>query len=248
VGPFLGLSPKLGAVALLPRGFELRANVGQGFRPPSFLELYVMQGGLSPNPNLRPERGLTADAAIGWRERAGRAFVQVGGFGGLYEDLISYEYYPPGLARPYNFQGARVGGLEAELTAQPFPWLSASASYTLLFAQNMKDDERYYLKDLPYRPRHKLHGSVTAGPKQLRARGEVLFQAQQFVNRTETFAIPARAFVNVGLTSEPFEKLGLKLGVELKNLLDVQSMDTDGYPLPPRAVFATVAMAWDAAK
>lgn len=248
LGPFVGVSPKVGAVALLPRGFELRANVGQGFRPPSFLELYVTQGSLSPNPNLRPERGLTADLAVAWRAPQGQGFAQLGAFGGLYEDLISYEYYPPGLARPYNFQGARVGGLEAEATAAPKPWLSATVGYTLLFAQNMKDDERYYLKALPYRPRHKLHGTLSVGPKQLRARGEVLFQAQQFVNRTETVDIPARAFVNLGLTSEPFQTLGLKFGVELKNALDVQSMDTDGYPLPPRAVFATVAMAWDAAK
>ena len=38
----------------------------------------------------------------------------------------------------------------------------------------------------------------------------------------------------------------LSLSFEMNNLLDVQSEDLDGYPLPPRAAFVTLGITWDA--
>lgn len=242
-GPFTGFSPKLGALWLLPRGFEVKANLGQAHRPPSFFELYVQQGHLAPNPELRPERGLYADAAAAFQHARGS--VQLGGFYALYEDLISYEYYPPLLARPVNFAAARVVGLEVEARVVPVPWVSASATYSLLYTQNLKDDPRYYLNPLPYRPRHKLHARVAIGPKWLYARGEVLYQSEQFVNRTATLSLGSRAFVNAGATCELLQAPKLTLSFELKNVLDVQGADLDGYPLPPRAAYLTLGLSWD---
>ena len=56
-GPFTGLSPKLGASARLPWGLGVKGNLGQAHLAPSFLELYVEQGFLMPNPALRPAAG-----------------------------------------------------------------------------------------------------------------------------------------------------------------------------------------------
>ncbi|MCA2977371.1 MAG: TonB-dependent receptor [Myxococcaceae bacterium] len=240
-GPFVVLSPKLAVTALLPRGFELRASGGQAARPPGFQELYVVQGTLLPNPELRPERGLLADVSAAWR--ASGAAVQVTGFAGLYENLIAYELYPPTLARPYNFAAASVMGAEVEGALTPAPWLEAQASYTFMATQNLKDDPRYYLKALPYRPRHRVTGRVVAGPDWLRARAEVLVQSEQFVNRTEAVALPARAFVNVGIAAMPWKNPRVTLAFDVKNVLDVQSQDVDGYPLPPRAAFLSLGVA-----
>lgn len=243
-GRFVVFSPKVGAVAELPLGFSLRANAGQASRPPSFTELYVMQGTMVPNQDLRPERALTGDVGAGWRNAWARASVT--GFMSLYEDLISYEYYPPNFARPYNFQAARVAGLEVEAQVTPWRWLDAGLSYTYLDTQNQKDDPRYYLKALPFRPAHRLHARVSGGPEWLKARAEVLFQSAQFTNRTETLIIPARAMVNVGVTVKPWQRPLVTLSAELKNVLDVQTQDLDGYPLPPRALFVTLGLGWDA--
>ncbi|MHB8874782.1 MAG: TonB-dependent receptor plug domain-containing protein [Myxococcaceae bacterium] len=242
-GPYTGISPKLGATALLPKGFELRANLGQAHRAPSFLELYVQQGFFAPNDTLRPERALTADLGVSHRSRS--SFVQVSGFASLYEDLISYEYRPPLLSRPYNFAAARVAGLEAEGQARPFPWLSAAASYTLLASQNLRDDPRYYLNELPFRPHHKLSARLSAGPSWARARAELLYQSQQWTNRSQTVALAPRAFVNAGISSELHRAPGLTASFEVKNLLDASSEDLAGYPLPGRSAYLTLALSWD---
>src|SRR5439155_9101636 len=68
-------------------------------------------------------------------------------FESQFEDLISYELYATLRARPSNFPGARVAGLEVEAQARPHPWLSLMASYSLQRTWNLKDDPRYYLNE-----------------------------------------------------------------------------------------------------
>ncbi len=245
-GPFAVFSPKLGVSLQLPLGFEVKGNVGQASRPPGFFELYVVQGTLSPNPSLRPERALTADLGVASRHEKWSASVTA--YGSLYEDLISYEYYPPGLAKPYNFQAARVGGVEVEASATPSRWLSGTLAYTFMASQNLKDDPRYYLKTLPNRPAHRVSARIVAGLPFFSVHGEVQAQSAQFLNRTETLGLPARAFVNAGIASTPWKNPAVTVSIDVKNVLDVQTQDLDGYPLPPRAAFVSLAFAWDAEK
>jgi iron complex outermembrane receptor protein len=240
-GRFTGVSPKLGGTALLPWGLEVRGNVGQAFRAPSFLELYVVQGRLLPNPELRPERALSADLSLS--RKAGALSATVGGFYALYEDLIAYEYYPPFLAKASNFAAAQAYGLEAEAKLEPHPLLSARASYTLLFSRNLRDDPRYYLNELPYRPRHTAWGRVAFGPSWLKGRVELNYQSEQFINRTQTASLPGRALLNAGVSTAFWAGVDFTASFELKNALDVPAQDVDGYPLPGRAAYLTLAVA-----
>lgn len=238
-GQFTALSPKLGASVALPSAFHLRANAGQAHRAPSFIELYVVQGALLPNPKLQPERALFADAGLEHRTSFSR--IAATGFYSLYENLISYELYLGQSARPYNFSTARVMGLEADGELKLSTWATASASYTLTFSQNLRDDPRYYLNELPYRPRHKAHARLAGGVERLKGRVEVDVQSSQFVNRSATTSVPARAFVNLGATGRVWKRPEVLLSLDLKNVLDTQSWDYDGYPLPGRALYGTVS-------
>ncbi len=241
-GPYTLLSPKLGATVSLPAGFELRANGGQASRAPSFLELYVRQGTLLPNPELRPERSLYADLAVVHRSEA--SFVSVGGFASLYEDLISYEVYPPGAAKPYNFANARVVGLEAEGEWRPHPLLSGAFSYTLTVSHDLQRDGRFYLRELPYRPRHKVSARLAAGPRWLTGRLEVVAQSVHFLTRDGSLSLPGRAFVHAGLASSFGSRTELTVSLEARNVLDARAEDFVGYPLPARAVYLSVSGAW----
>ncbi|MCY1019628.1 TonB-dependent receptor plug domain-containing protein [Pyxidicoccus sp. MSG2] len=250
VGPYWLLAPKLGASVALGGGFDVRANVGQSHRAPSFLELYIRQGTLLPNPGLKPERALYADAAVSWHSESSVDAeplwsATAGGFGALYENLIAYELYPPLLARPYNFDAARVWGVELEGEAHPLPWLSGSVSYTWLRTQNRFGDPRFFGMDLPYRPRQKWVGRVRAGPDWLNARTEVLYQSSQLVNRTGSRSLPSRTLLSAGASSTFLHGPDVTLSVEVKNLLDVRAYDFTGFPLPGRAAYVTLAVALD---
>jgi iron complex outermembrane receptor protein len=60
--------------------------------------------------------------------------------------------------------------------------------------------------------------------------------------------LPARVFVNVGIASTPWKNPAFTVSIDVKNLLNTQTQDLDGYPLPPRAAFVSLAFAWDAEK
>lgn len=237
-------SPKVGAKGVLPFGFEVAGNVGRGHRPPSFLELNVLQGRLAPNPSLKPETSWFVDAAFSHTSPFSK--VQLGGFATLYEQLISYEVYSAQLARPYNFANARVAGLEAQARLSPVSWAALDASYTLLFSQNTAGDARYVGRELPYRPRHRVFARTELGPPVLHGYAELTWQSEQFMNRAGTLSLPARAMVNAGVSARVLKAPDLTASFAMKNAADVTAFDFDGYPLPSRSFFLTLALSYDA--
>ncbi|WP_186001932.1 TonB-dependent siderophore receptor [Corallococcus sp. Z5C101001] len=243
VGHYSLLSPKLGASVDLGHGFGVRANAGQSHRAPSFLELYIRQGLLLPNPELKPERALSVDAAGLWHDDTWS--VTAGGFAAVYENLIAYELYPPMLAKPYNFAAARVWGAEVEAEARPRTWLVATTSYAWTRTQNRYGDPRYFGKELPYRPRHKWVGRLRVGPDWLNGRTEVLVQSAQLINRVgeARLSLPARTWVSVGASSTFLRRPDLTVSFDVKNLLDARTADYTGMPLPGRAAYVTFAVA-----
>jgi len=160
VGTFFGVSPSLG-VAVFPFGpglLELRGNAGLSFRAPSFAELYLQQGLVSPNPLLQPEHGQSVD--FGAALTVGPVLLSLTGFLSRYEDLILYEIYPPFRAKPFNEGQAIIQGVEAELVAHPWPFLAIAASGTYLDAFDDDPASRTYGDALPYRPPLRFHGRV----------------------------------------------------------------------------------------
>jgi vitamin B12 transporter len=241
-GPFAAVSPKLGVSLGLPLGFSVRANAGYGFRPPSFSELYLPSGTLGVNANLQPERSFSADGALLY---AGRwAALSAGGFWTRYQNLIIYEYFPPFFAKPQNVSAADAWGMESEVRVRPWPWLEASGNYTLQWTEDVRDVAPYFGRELPYRPRQIGSARVQAGPDWLHARVEVEGRSMVTVNRSGSLSLPGHVFVNTGLDVVVLNRTPrLTASVQLNNILNVQGQDLDGYPLPGRAVFATLALA-----
>jgi len=238
------LSPKLGAAVQLPLQFVLRANLGRSHRAPRFLELYVPQGGLAPNAALLPERALGGDVGLAYASPA----LQVGvtAFQTRYENLISYEMYPPSLPRPYNLGSAQVRGLESSLQFRPWTWLSASGSWTWLNGLNLIQDVRYHLKALPYRPAHRGFARLEGGPGWLRAHAQLEAQTAQFIDRTESTSLEPRAMLHLGLSAHLGPVIHpVRIAFEARNATDVRVHDFNGYPLPGRSFHLTVGGAWE---
>jgi vitamin B12 transporter len=240
VGSANGYSPKLGAALALAGGWSLRANVGEGFRAPSFLELYVRQGTLFPNPTLAPETSRSADLAVSFARGGGS--VSLGGFWTDYLHLIRYELYSAFLATPRNVDGARVAGLEAEGRYQA-RWLTLSASYSLVHSEDMRDDPRYLGNALPYEPEHRLDVRAEAGPDWLRGKAQLDFHSREYTNRAATLAIDPVALVDLGVSARLSHAPELFASLELRNVFDVHTLAFDGYPLPGRAAFLTLSVA-----
>ncbi len=237
VGRDDGWSPKLGASAAVGEHVALKANAGRSFRSPSFGELYLESGLLIPNPELVPETGTYVD--LGPEVRWAGLTVSAAGFWGLYDDIIVYELYPPRRARPYNLGRAEVWGGELEALFHRGP-LDLSAAYTLTFSANRYDDPRFLDKELPYRPRHRLHARASATYWRLAGHVDADLQSEQFTNRSNTTTQPGWARVDVGASVVLDRSLGLSLHAEFKNLLDSSDEDLYAYPLPGRSFHLAV--------
>jgi len=237
IGTDNGLSPKLGASASIGEYVSIKANLGRSFRSPSFGELYLESGTLLSNPSLKPETGTYADFGpeLHW---AGLT-VSAAAYWGLYDDLIVYEFFPPRQAKPDNLGRGEVWGGELEAQFQRGP-ISLSAAYTLTFSANRYDDPRYLDKELPYRPRHRLHARAAASWWRLEGHLDADLQSEQWTNRTNTTRISGRARFDLGASVAIDRSIGLSLHAELKNLFDTSDEDLYLYPLPGRAFYLAV--------
>jgi vitamin B12 transporter len=242
-GPFVGVSPKLGVSWSLPAGVTLQANVGQSYRVPSFLELYIPSGTQLANPNLEPERGVFVDAGAGISGAPG--MFRVAGFAAQYENLITYEYQPPLPTKPQNASAARAAGLEAEGRLQPVRWMELSGSYGLLFTQNIRAIEAFYLKEIPLRPRHRGTLRLAIGPEWIRVHATMRGQSLMWLNRSNTQSIAGRVLLDAGLDVRVLRRPEVVLSLNATNLGDVQTRDLDAYPLPGRAYLATLTVRLD---
>lgn len=130
---------KIGANYLLRDQLALRASFGQGYRFPSFSEMFVNKPddrlSIYPNPNLRPESGWSAELGIKkemdigeWRLYADLAFFMMD-----YQDMMAFmlgSFVPDSIPNPTfndyvrylgfrseNISRARIGGLEIAVTS-----------------------------------------------------------------------------------------------------------------------------------
>src|SRR5262249_16364242 len=218
----------------------LQANVGQSFRIPSFLELYIPTGTQLAKPDLERE---TATFVEGGASVAGRVgSLRVAGFAAQYRDLIVYEYQPPLASRPYNLGTSNAWGLEVEARLQPAPWIEASGSYALLFTEDIRDIPAYFGKEVPYRPRHRGTARLAVGPEWLRLHATVRGQSRMWVNRTNTIALAGRVMLDAGVDLRLFHRPTVVLSLWGTNLTGVEARDLDAYPLPGRALYAALTV------
>ncbi|MFN2548507.1 MAG: TonB-dependent receptor, partial [Myxococcales bacterium] len=227
VGSDTAVSPGITATVHPIGPLEFRAGWGLSFRPASFAELYLDEGGVAPNPDLSPERAWSADAGAVWR--SARLTLAADVFWSRYQELILYQLYPPFRIKPYNTGAARIAGLELQIVSTlPFGF-TAEAVYTFLDAVNLRTGLEGH--HLVYRPPHQLFGRLARRGDRLEGYAALAFRS----------AMPRDAFDSAHLPAQPRLDAGagvraagpLWIDVEVKNLLDDRTQqDLFEYPLP----------------
>ena len=243
VGPFVGWSGKLGGSAGIGGPWSVRASGGRTFRPPSFSELYLVQGPFEPNPDLRPEVAWSLDGALVYDGKLGRA--SLGGFGTLYEDLIVYVTgRVPGSFKPQNASRASAAGAEVELlsaAARELWNLQGQVSYTFLATKELRGVPGVVGKELPQRPRNRAFARVSIDPGVAGGHLEAQYVGLQYLDVRNIHSAPASLVVNAGAFARILRSPEVRVGAEVKNLLDDRTLqDGFGYPLPSRTLLVTL--------
>ncbi len=243
IGPFHGLSGKLGASLQVAGPLSVRAGAGRTFRAPSFAELYLSQGLLSPNASLVPETSWSADVGLALDGRLGLASATA--FTQQYQDLIVYEADSFRRFKPFNDGKASANGLELELASAPRgpAALALSGAYTYLATQTLRGGEAVLGKDLPHRARHRLYARLTGGRGPVAAHAEAQWISAQFQDLANSPALrvpPALTF-GAGASVRLVRRPETRLALEVRNLADDRTLqDGFGNPLPGRTVMITL--------
>lgn len=133
-----------------PTATRLHASWSNGHKQPSF---YALGDTLVGNENLRIEKSETVEVGVDQAFAGDRFVATLNGFRSKYEDLIDFDF---ATFRLVNRSEARIDGIEASLTAQLTPTLTARAHAT--FSDIELDDADAVLL---YRPEE--YGGVEIG-------------------------------------------------------------------------------------
>ncbi|MFN0023817.1 MAG: TonB-dependent receptor plug domain-containing protein [Parvularculaceae bacterium] len=218
-------------VAAAWSGFDdwiLRASWGEGFRAPTLFELNFDQFGITPNPNLRPERSTGIDFGI---ERSfggtgdpwltARATV----FRTLVRDQIDFDFTGNGY---FNIDRARSRGVEMEVDWRPLESVSASLAYTLTDAVDLGTDA-----DQLRIPRHKGTAVVAWAPSR-----RLDLSASIIVNGREAdFPNGNDAFARLDLRGAYALSGAIQIYGRIENATGTDYQDVSGYGEPGRAAF-----------
>lgn len=221
----LGLSGQLGDWV------SLRSNVGNSFRYPDFSELYFPdQGFIRGNPNLIPERSFDFD--IGVKFQFPRGELELAYFRNDIENSIVFVPISAFTIAPINTGPATSQGLEANLILRPHSLVTLSGNYT--FNRARLDGSG---NQLPGRPRHLANAKLALNLKSWTLYSRLNYLDQLPIDFTNTKFIQGRAIVDVGATYRWKQRFFVTL--EGRNVGNVQTLDSVGFPLPRAQIYAS---------
>lgn len=258
-------APRLAARLQVLPWLLIRTSGGRFVRLPTFLELFGDHAFFRPSLSLRPESAWSAEAGLA---AAGTPLPSLGlslaahGFYRRIDDLIDVIRDGPTL-HARNVGTAQAAGVELEARVRLGEALQAQLNYTFLDARDRSDDPARYDHLLPGRAPHTVFARFDGGYKGIRLFYELDYAAQLYLDPANLQPRPQRTLHALGLQLEPRPFVGghlrVQLAVEVRNLLDTRLVlvtlplapergplpipltDYFDYPLPGRAVYATLS-------
>jgi len=217
------------ALVIRETGSKLRFAWGQGFRAPTINDLFFP--GFS-NPDLQPERSTSWE--IGADQRLWRDRIRLGAtyFNQKFSNLIQFVFDPTTfLLIPENVGRARIQGVEAYASFDPFDWIGFYANYTYLDAIDLVTNQ-----ELRRVPRNAINTGVTVNPW---SRLTLFMQANVVSSQLESPAAgrnPGYFRSDTGGTLVLLGQHGrlnrLELTLRIQNLTNQSYTEVLGFPAP----------------
>lgn len=236
----------LGTKYALGKHLALRANYGDVTRVPGFPELFGDRGTTVSNPDLKPEHTFRRDIGIRGGGASGpmAATLECAYFSTLNRNLIQWYMNDAGFLFADNVGESYIRGTELIGTLRIGRVLSCAGNWTFQRSRVTVEENVIYVgKQLPNRPdgygnlRIELPLRFAAPFWNVSRKGEYyLDRANQAHMR-----YPGRTIHDIGVTV-PLSGGRRRITVEARNVTGEHTFDTEGMPLPGRAISCT--MTW----
>lgn len=228
-------TPAISLVYNFTNSIKASGNIGRVWRSPSFSDLYWSQPGylMHGNPDLKPEKGVSADLGVEYQYDKLRFMGSY--FHIVSEDLISWaqnsntnEWYSE------NINKAKQYGFEFEVGFYMASWLNHSLNYTYLKAEDEKTG-----KTLTYKPENTVNYTLTIKPvKSLSLAASIAYKNQTYINAVNTKKLDDTVICNININYKATENLNL--WVKGLNIGNVKYEFEENYPMPGATVYGGV--------
>lgn len=260
-------SPRLTARLAASADVAVKASAGWYVRLPTLTEVFGDRGFLLGSPDLRAERGPSADLGAVWAPAAAiagfdRVFVELDGFAHRAHDTIALINSAGFVARAANLGDTDAYGGELVVSARYAGLASVTASYTELVTAQHSSDPSLDGRPVPRQPGHALYARGELAHRVLGRDAalwcDVAWQSMSAIDPGGRSQVPGRALIGAGARVELIRGLGAALVVA--NLADRRIVqrpldpppspslteaptpltDVAGFPLPGRSFDLTL--------
>lgn len=256
-GYFLA-SPRLAVICRPFSLLQLRSSVGSFYRAPSMYELHGSSYGITPSPDLLPERALKADVGFDAEIQKPLPWVRNLKFSYTYffsraRDLIIYQENSRATQVASNMGIATLQGHEIETQALTSWKVGGRAGISLLNTENSSDISYQNGKKLPHRPFYTLHAGLNYDIQRVSVGYSFLLRGPSFwdVANLKQMGVISDHNLSASWDTKDWGTLGL----EIRNLLNELAVPASfsslsgnildnttgypGYPAPGRKVYVS---------
>lgn len=260
-------SPRLTARFAATADLTVKGSAGWYARLPTLVEVFGDRGYIVGSPDLRAERGPSADLGAVWAPAGelgpvDRILVEADAFAHRAHDTIALITFAGFAARAANIGDTQAYGAELVASARLARTLSATASYTRLVTAQLAGDPSVEGKPVPREPGHALYARAEVEHRVLgrlaTAWLDSTWQATSFLDPASLGRVPARWLVGAGARVEIAGGVSAQLSVA--NLRDTRIArlpldpppspqlteaptaltDVAGFPLPGRSLYLSL--------
>jgi vitamin B12 transporter len=232
--------PKLGFLFSPSPSWTIKNNYFRSFKFPDFEDLYWQGGGMSGNPNLKPEDGWGADLSAEYRyEKKFRAESTM--FYQWTSDSIHWAssggaWMPQNVGEAAFFGWSAKLRFEAPLYAGLFKKIIISPSYQMLLSYLLSYGYTWASeKKIPYMPMHTIGGSVeTQWENAAKKNGSLLisahFESQRYSDTANITKLKPYILLNAAVNQQVGKNFSLFAA--FRNMLNSSYQSMEDYPMP----------------
>jgi vitamin B12 transporter len=258
------VSPRLTARLAATGDMTIKGSAGWYARLPTLIEVFGDRGYILGSPELRPERGPSADLGAVWAPAVAvgevdRILVEADLFAQRAHDAIALITSAGFVARAANIGDTEALGAELVASARYARMLSVTASYTRLATAQRDGETNLDGNAVPRKPGHAVYARAEIERRVWRRRAALwldsTWQATSFLDPANDGRVPARWLVGAGARVDIAGGLAASLAVA--NLRDTRIArvpldpppspsltesptaltDVAGFPLPGRSLY-----------
>jgi len=233
-------NPRAAVLVRLPWDSRLRASASRSFRAPTFDDLYWPEDAWTAgNPNLQPEKAWSYE--LGGEKKFGdMAVFKAAGFYREVKNLIIWQMGSDFKFRPSNVKTAKIWGAETEIVFHPARGWAIPLNYSFLYPRDESTGD-----PIAFKPKHMFNAGVEyAAPFGLKATVKGRY-VQYYLNQTtkfnrDYFIVDAR----LGYGFKIYQHFKGETFLSLNNAFNKEYQTVEGYPMPPRALYGGVSIAF----